>query len=235
MSMLWLVSPNDEWSDEAHHVFSGIFATRRVASIQSFIRILSLGGSQDYENVFVILRLIGDESEVLMHQAIEAFVGRAHKAQMVSIGTPSEGQRRVLEAHDVALLGVQDDHLRLANFIKSLIVPVVQPKSGAVSINSKLQVGDLEIDITTGTFRILATDIKDQLSPKEMRIVRVLAESANRQVARDDLVCRVWPGLKVSASTVDSHMSRLRKKIDQSFECSLETEYGSGWRLSVKS
>jgi DNA-binding response OmpR family regulator len=83
--------------------------------------------------------------------------------------------------------------------------------------------------------RIMATGVEEPLTPKEIRILQVLSSSVNQSIGRDELVTKVWAGMRVSASTVDSHMSRLRKKIEQSFECRLETKYGSGWVLSIDS
>jgi len=75
---------------------------------------------------------------------------------------------------------------------------------------------------------------EEPLTPKEVRIIQVLSACVNQVVGRDELVSKVWLGVRVSASTIDSHMSRLRRKIDQSFECRLETQYGNGWKMAVR-
>ena len=65
------------------------------------------------------------------------------------------------------------------------------------------------------------------------RVLRLNIPPLNTE-RREELIKKVWLGTHVSANTVDSHMSRLRKKIDQSFECRLETQYGCGWTLSMR-
>jgi hypothetical protein len=234
MSMLWLISPNDTWADEAHQVLSGIVATRRVASLQNFSRLVALASVSEMTGVFAVMRLSGSEEEMALHGAISRFMDASRGAQMVCLGFATDSQKRLLEAMNVAFLGNIDDHLYLATLIQNIRRQDPPSRSGARSTSAKIQFGDIEVDLTSGLFRILATDIREQLTPKEVRIMQVLTERGNQPVTRDDLVGRVWSGLKVSSSTVDSHMSRLRKKVERSFECNLETEYGSGWKLSVK-
>jgi DNA-binding response OmpR family regulator len=97
-----------------------------------------------------------------------------------------------------------------------------------------IRVGDIEVDRDLAMMRVLATGLEESLTPKEVRIMQVLTLSANKTIGRDELIGKVWAGVRVSTSTIDSHMSRLRRKIEQSFECRLETEYGSGWKLAVR-
>ena len=235
MSMLWLISPNDAWAEEAHQVLSGIIATRRVASLRNFCRLVAVANGFEMKGVFAVVRLSGTEGEIALHGAISRFAEVSDSSQMVCLGVASDAQKKVLEALNVPFLGNIDDHLYLATLIRNLRRLEPPTRSGAFAAGAKIQFGDIEVDLTSGLFRILATDIREQLTPKEVRIMQVLTEYGNQPVSRDDLVGRVWNGLKVSSSTVDSHMSRLRKKVERSFECDLATEYGSGWRLSVKS
>ncbi len=49
-------------------------------------------------------------------------------------------------------------------------------------------------------------------------------------IAREDLCERVWPGLKVSTSTVNSHVSRLRQRLRPT-SVEIEPVYGGGYIL----
>ncbi len=54
------------------------------------------------------------------------------------------------------------------------------------------------------------------LSPMEFRLMRVLAENAGRALSRDQLLNSVWDirGDEVYSRTVDVHIGRLRRKIE---------------------
>ena len=149
------------------------------------------------------------------------------------IGDVTLEQRKVVENFRVASLGIPPDLVKTSKLLRKLMLPVDQPAAKYVS-EDVLVIGDIEIDRVAGRMRVLATAVDEPLTPKEIRIISVLSGVLNHAITREELIKKVWLGTHVSANTVDSHMSRLRKKIDQSFECRLETQYGCGWTLSMR-
>ncbi|MCX6126402.1 MAG: winged helix-turn-helix domain-containing protein, partial [Proteobacteria bacterium] len=95
------------------------------------------------------------------------------------------------------------------------------------------QIGDIQFDLLTGSLKI-AEQRGDDLSPKEARIFDVLAGSANQCVSRSLLAISVWGDISVSERTLDTHISRLRRKISSSSECVIESVYGKGYSLVIQ-
>ena len=95
------------------------------------------------------------------------------------------------------------------------------------------QIGDIQFDLLTGILKI-AEERADDLSPKEARIFDVLAGSANQCVSRAMLASAVWGDVFVSERTLDTHISRLRRKISSSSECAIESVYGKGYSLVIQ-
>ena len=69
-----------------------------------------------------------------------------------------------------------------------------------------------------------------QISQKEAKIIKVFLASKESVVSRETLLESAWSGMKVSRSTVDSHISRLRKKLEY-VPLEIESVYGGGYKL----
>jgi Transcriptional regulatory protein, C terminal len=234
MSMIWLVGTSDEWLEGVASVLSGFFAVRRIGSLKNFGRLITLGETPKAEPFFCVVRIAPSDDLISIFSAFSSF-GREFRAnQLCVLGDLSADQRKVVENFRVAILGTPQDLVQTAKLLRRLMAPAktqpVRPLGDEI-----LRIGDLEIDRSTSLMRVIATGVEEALTPKEVRIIFVLSGSVNQSISREELIKKVWSGTHVSASTVDSHMSRLRKKIDQSFECRLETQYGSGWVLSLRS
>ncbi|MEM7165622.1 MAG: response regulator transcription factor [Planctomycetota bacterium] len=77
---------------------------------------------------------------------------------------------------------------------------------------------------------------REELSPREVDVLRYLAENPGRAVSRDELLTRIWrvnPG-RVETRTIDMHVARLREKMrDQNKPPSvLLTVHGQGYMLA---
>jgi len=168
-----------------------------------------------------------------VHSGISTCLQYLKDSEICIVGSLGEDQQKLVQNFGLNQLHSFSDHAKFSREIK--LIMQNQRLVGEVSITDRMiRIGDIEVDRDLSLMRILATGFEESLTPKEVRIMQVLTISANKTISRDELIGRVWTGVRVSASTIDSHMSRLRKKIEQSFECRLETEYGSGWKLSVR-
>lgn len=73
------------------------------------------------------------------------------------------------------------------------------------------------------------------LTSLEFRLFITLAKKPERIYSRADLLEKVWGSeLNVTDRTVDTHVAHLRKKLVKS-NVSIETVFGSGYRLRVRS
>jgi two-component system OmpR family response regulator len=96
---------------------------------------------------------------------------------------------------------------------------------------TRLKVGDLALDLISRTVVRAGTEI--ELQPREFRLLEVLMRNKGRVVTRTMLLERVWNfHFDPKTSVVETHISRLRSKIDRPFPTELiHTIRGSGYSL----
>lgn len=96
---------------------------------------------------------------------------------------------------------------------------------------TRLKVGDLTLDFITRKVYRGTTEI--DLQPREFRLLEVLMRNKGRVVTRTMLLERVWSfHFDPKTSVVETHISRLRSKIDKPFGTELiHTVRGSGYSL----
>jgi two-component system OmpR family response regulator len=94
-----------------------------------------------------------------------------------------------------------------------------------------LRVADLEMDLIGRKVRRAGREI--DLQPREFRLLEYLMRNAGRVVTRTMLLEHVWEfHFEPRTNIVETHISRLRSKIDRGFEAELlETVRGSGYLL----
>lgn len=94
-----------------------------------------------------------------------------------------------------------------------------------------LQVADLEMDLLKRIVRRAGKTI--DLQPQEFRLLEYLMRSEGRVVTRTMLLEHVWDfHFDPQTSVVETHISRLRAKIDKGFKSSLvQTIRGVGYAL----
>jgi non-specific serine/threonine protein kinase len=90
------------------------------------------------------------------------------------------------------------------------------------------EAGSLEID--TGRRELRARGIPVPIGGRAFEIVEALARSAGELVTKDELMGRVWPGAVVEESTLQVHISAIRKALGPD-RTMLKTASGRGYRL----
>ncbi len=98
-------------------------------------------------------------------------------------------------------------------------------------------VGPLKIDFSSQRVSLSSSDgdIPLEFSATEFKILCFLAKNLDQVKSREQIIAAAWPdGLHLSDRTVDSHISRIRKKIGGNV-CFIEAVTGSGYRLLLKS
>jgi two-component system OmpR family response regulator len=99
------------------------------------------------------------------------------------------------------------------------------------SVETKLNVGDLELDLLTRQVRRAGKPI--DLQPREMRLLEYLMRHAGQVVTRTMLLEGVWDyHFDPQTNVIDVHISRLRQKLDKGFEKPLlHTMRGAGYSI----
>ncbi|HQZ11981.1 MAG TPA: winged helix-turn-helix domain-containing protein [Devosia sp.] len=103
----------------------------------------------------------------------------------------------------------------------------------ALTEKTKLHVADLEVDLVRHTCR--RGDVTIDLLPREFALLCYLMENEGRVVTRTMLLEHVWDfNFDPQTSVVETHISRLRAKIDRPFETQLlHTMRNVGYSLHV--
>ncbi|GEP00177.1 response regulator transcription factor [Methylobacterium haplocladii] len=99
------------------------------------------------------------------------------------------------------------------------------------TVRTVLRVADLEMDLIARKVRRAGRTI--ELQPREFQLLEFLLRNAGCLVTRRQLLENVWEfQFDPKTNIVETHMSRLRAKVDRGFDCWLiETVRGSGYLL----
>jgi DNA-binding response OmpR family regulator len=95
----------------------------------------------------------------------------------------------------------------------------------------RLAVRELDIDLASRVVRVGGERV--QLSAKEFDLLVALAEDPERVFRKEDLLRDVWGFRSLGRTrTLDSHASRLRRKLNTNGECAYVLNvWGVGYRL----
>ena len=121
--------------------------------------------------------------------------------------------------------------------VKPFSYPELRGRIGAVLVRARrrsgsgrLRVGPLELDPLSRQVQLDGKPI--HLSKKEFALLRALAEDPTRVFTREELLRGVWGYRALGATrTLDSHASRLRKKLGGAGEGFVVNVWGVGYRL----
>ncbi|MCH1506443.1 response regulator transcription factor [bacterium] len=94
-----------------------------------------------------------------------------------------------------------------------------------------LEVQGREIDLTAGVVKFQGKE--EDLSEREMGVLRYLFSNGQRAVPREELLRHVW-GIEtknIETRTVDMHIAHLRRKLGDEAQGILQTVRGKGYRL----
>jgi two-component system OmpR family response regulator len=110
-------------------------------------------------------------------------------------------------------------------------VEALARRARATGPETKLVVGDLEMDLLSRTVRRRGQKI--DLQPREFRLLEYLMRHAGQVVTRTMLLEGVWDyHFDPQTNVIDVHVSRLRQKIDKPFDTPLlHTVRSAGYML----
>ena len=129
-----------------------------------------------------------------------------------------------------------DDYLTKPFALSELTARVnaIVRRTSRSNVTTRLRTGSLEMDLLARS--VTRDGHKIELQPQEFKLLEYLAQNANRTVTRTMLLENVWniefdPGTNI----VESHISRLRSKIDRGFNSEMiRTVRGCGYVLCAQ-
>jgi two-component system OmpR family response regulator len=183
---------------------------------------LARADSDDYDALVVDRMLPGVDGLTLVQLL------RAHgKRVPVLLLTTMSGLNDRVEG----LEGGADDYLSKPFAAAELVARVNAIVRRTNGETTRLVVGDLELDLLDRTVQRCGRSI--DLQAQEFRLLAYLVRNAGRVVTRTMLLEHVWD-LQFDPRTniVETHMSRLRSKVDRGFATEMiETVRGAGYIL----
>jgi len=137
-----------------------------------------------------------------------------------------------LDARVEGLNAGGDDYLTKPFAMSELLAranAIMRRRTPVATLQTRLRTGELEIDLLARTVTRAGCVI--ELQHQEFKLLEYLMQNSGRVVTRTMLLEKVW-GLNFDPGTnvVESHMSRLRAKVDRGFASELiRTIRGSGY------
>jgi two-component system OmpR family response regulator len=119
--------------------------------------------------------------------------------------------------------GFSELHARIENLLR---------RRGGKVVETTLRCGDLEMDLLSR--KVVRAGRPLDLLPREFKLLEYFLRNRDRVVTRTMLLEQVWDyRFDPHTSLIDTHISRLRKKLDEGFpKPLLHTLRGVGYRLS---
>lgn len=131
------------------------------------------------------------------------------------------------------LMGGGDDYLLKPFHFSELLarITALARRPGQSSEVTRLKVHDLELNLVART--AVRAGVTIDLQAKEFQLLEVLMRNAERVVTKTMLLERVWDfNFDPRTTVVETHISRLRGKVDKPFDVPLiHTSRNSGYSL----
>jgi hypothetical protein len=231
---IWLVGAPSDVTDRLFVKLSMNFPVRRIASITSVLRLLRMEGAESKPDMIIIDALDRLENRMALYGYLKVVEEIMPKKSILindaEAGSQRDYQWTMIDCFDL----LQWDDIELCQLMRQKISESRDShksvRSGAVA---EIALGDLRVDSLTGDLYIDGNRV-ECLSPKEQALLKILTSRQGEIVDRTTLIQQVWRQVSVSHRVLDSHMSRLRKKVSLSHEFQIESVYGQGYALKYQ-
>lgn len=234
MAIIWLVETVEAHTESAYAILASDFPVRRIASIPSLSSIYAME-EESRRPQLIICREPKCDDRLKVLACAHILKRLMIKCTVALSADSSPTWQEITKNQEIPRISLNlSDGISLKSQIDLLLS--LRLHAAKTEENSHKQdiisVGDISFYLKKSTIKIHGAS-SENLLPKEARIFEVLMKNPNACVPRATLAELVWPGITISDRTLDSHVSRLRRKLDSSFECGIESVYGEGYKLRV--
>jgi two-component system OmpR family response regulator len=188
---------------------------------------LFLAGSEPYDAMILDRMLPGGVEGLAIVEALRA---TGNKTPILILSALGEVDDRIR-----GLRAGGDDYLAKPFAFGELVarLDALVRRARDVGPEPELTVGDLRMDPRSRTVTRAGKPI--QLQPREFRLLEYLLRHAGQVVTRTMLLENVWDyHFDPQTNVIDSHVSKLRRKIDADFAVPLlHTVRGAGYKLAT--
>ncbi len=209
----------------AEHIAKGLKAAGHGVALESDGRAGLLRAAADAFDLIVVDRMLPHVDGLTIVQTMRA---TGDTTPVLILSALGEVDERV-----AGLRAGGDDYLTKPFAMSELLarIDVLSRRGPAIVAETKLSVGDLEIDLLGQAVRRGGKPI--DLTAREFRILAYLARHERRVVTRSMLLEHVWDyHFDPQTNIIDQHVSRLRQKVDRGFGGTLiHTVRGTGYMM----
>jgi hypothetical protein len=224
LSVIWLVEKprpgHDRQPDRLADALIGDYAVRLFASIESFQKILRFNRRTPPD-----LLVVDAAAVSWTPQRLADFLGfNAPATPCLLIGSPCVEETTQCQRGQVTARRRPVDGLGMSRLVVEAL------KTRRQGADTLVHFKDVQLDCERFQVRLLPDERGQTLPLKEAQILRLLLEAPGTCLSRDKIIERLWAGVHVTPRTVDSHVSRLRKRLAGA-EAQIESVYGGGYIL----
>jgi len=218
MAIIWIIERGRVPQDSIAATLMGDFAVRVFASMDSFERLARFSRKHLPSAIVVD----GDSMNWTLDRVTQTLDYVLPDTLRILVTANTEMRRA---ASSWRCLSRPLEGMMLSAYINHVVNEQSQR-----SMASVIRYRDVVFDVAKAEVRFALTDDCLQLSRKESGILHLLMEKSGVCVTRDEICDRVWHGVKVAPRNIDSHVSRLRKRLEDT-EIGIKSVYGGGYML----
>ena len=229
MSVIWIIERAEAPHLNLAGALIGDFAVRAFASLSSFSRLLRLSRCQ-MPNMLLIDADAAPTTLEALSGMLSCHLPKTPIVYIAPKNVPGDHSlsHPAVRGLDVANLHIYHppvDSLRLSAFIKGIL------QSSEVSDQrSIIRYRGIMLDYQRLEYLVEPSDVASSLPRKEAQLLRLLFERPGVCLSREVIRDMIWEQVKVTPRTIDSHMSRLRQRLEGA-EVQILSVYGGGYVL----
>lgn len=217
LSIIWVVEMAKAAEPPASRALMGDFAVRAFASLDSFEKLLRVSRSQRPD----LLLVDRDDVKWDERRLVEFLDFHFAETPVILLGSGSTDAKTPARIFYVAK---PFDALALSMFADYALRSVGRSRRHVIRYKGLLLDSEkLQCLVQPGEEPV-------SLPMKEAQILRLLLEKPGVCLSRAVIQKTLWEDVRVTPRTIDSHVSRLRKRLDGS-PIEIESVYGGGYRL----
>jgi DNA-binding response OmpR family regulator len=229
MGIIWVIERDTPSHTSAARALCGDFPVRRIASWENFRRVVRCDRKSIAPDLIVMDMDVAETSLVTTDAGIRAAFPDALRVYLCASESsrPDAAPAATRDTPTLFFFAKPIDTFQLSTFCRQIL--------GAANVDEDvsddlLTFRDVCLDTKRFTMGILPDEPRTQLPPKEARLLSLLMEKPGSCLSRADIRAAIWGETAVTPRTIDSHISRLRQRLQES-ETTIESVYGDGYML----
>lgn len=217
LSIIWVVEKAKPSEPPASRALMGDFAVRAFGSLATFEKLLRVSRSQRPDLLLV------DREDVQWDERrlVEFLDFHFAETPVILLGADTGSHKH---ASHIFALPKPVDGLALSIFADFVL------RSSGRARRHVIRYKGLLLDSEKLQCLVQPGDEPVNLPLKEAQLLRLLLEKPGVCLSRAMIQKTLWEDVRVTPRTIDSHVSRLRKRLDGS-PIEIESVYGGGYRL----